>query len=85
MGVQEYIDMDHAEPIPAARLSSPVEESFYLSMHGVVKESSTTTKFHVVFDGSAHSSTGMTLFFLDPRYTPSYLLFLDVSGCIRLL
>ena len=61
MGVQEYIDMDHAEPVPAARLSAPVEESFYLPMHGVVKESSTTTKLHVVFDGSAHSSTGVSL------------------------
>ena len=53
--------MDHAEPVPPARLSAPVEESFYLPMHGVVKESSTTTKLRVVFDGSAHSSTGVSL------------------------
>ena len=61
MGVQEYIDMDYAVPVTAACLSAPVEESFYLPMHGVVKESNTTTKLHVVYDGSAHSSTGVSL------------------------
>ena len=60
-GVQEYLDMGHAEPVPATRLTALVRESFYLPMHGVVKESSGTTKLRVVFDGSAHSSTGVSL------------------------
>ena len=32
-----------------------------LPMHGVVKEASSTTKLRVVFDGSAHSSPGISL------------------------
>ena len=34
---------------------------FYLPMHGVVKESSTTTKLRVVFDTLAKSATGISL------------------------
>ena len=48
--VQEYLDMGHAEPVPATHLTALVRESFYLPMHGVVKESSSTTKLRVVFD-----------------------------------
>ena len=60
-GVQEYLDMSHAEPVPATRLTAIVRDSFYLPMHGVVKESSSTTKLCVDFDGSARSSTGVSL------------------------
>ena len=34
---------------------------YYLPHHGVVKESSSTTKLRVVFDGSAKTSTGISL------------------------
>ena len=44
--------------MPAAELNAP---HFYLPMHSVVKQSSTSTKLRVVFDGSAHTSTGASL------------------------
>ncbi len=56
--VQEYLDLGHAKlvPFPALQLSS--EESYYMPMHGVVKESSSTTKLRVVFDASAKTTSG---------------------------
>ena len=56
--VQGYLDLGHAEPVPSAQLTQP---NFYLPMHSVVKQSSTSTKLRVVFDGSAVSSTGVSL------------------------
>ena len=56
--IQGYLDAGHAEPVPAAELDAP---HFYLPMHSVVKCSSTSTKLRVVFDGSAHTSTGASL------------------------
>ena len=42
-------------------MKTPVNNSYYLPMHGVHKSSSSTTKLRVVFDGSAPSSTGVSL------------------------
>ena len=56
--VQGYLDVGHAEPVPATEMSLP---HFYLPMHSVVKQSSTSTKLRVVFDGSATSSSGVSL------------------------
>ena len=58
MGVQEYIDLIHAEVVPLCDLSKPAAKTFYLPMHGVI---STTTKLRVVFDASAKSTSGHSL------------------------
>ena len=59
--VNEYIELDHAEPVPSVEISHPKEPVFYMPIQGVVKESSTTTKMRAVFDASAKSSTGVAL------------------------
>ena len=57
--VQSYLDLGHAEPVPASDHLPPT--NFYLPMHAVFKDSSTSTKLHVVFDGSATTTTGTSL------------------------
>ena len=60
-GVVEYFSMGHASVIPEEDLKKPVAESFYLPMHGIEKDSSSTTKFRIVFDASARTSNGNSL------------------------
>ena len=50
-----------AEKVPPPDLDKPPSETFYLSMRGVFKESSTTTKLRIVFDASAKTTTGVSL------------------------
>ena len=59
--MQEYLEMDHAEVVPTADLQMPPQEVFYLPMHAVRKESSSTTKLRAVFDASAKSTSGISL------------------------
>ena len=59
--MSEYLDLGHAEVIPLTDLSKKPEHVFYLPMHAVRKDSSTTTKVRIVFDASAKSSTGVSL------------------------
>ena len=59
--LDEYLSMDHAEAVPVAELSKPHSRFFDLRMHGVSKESSSTTKLKIVFDGSANTSNGISL------------------------
>ncbi len=59
--VLEYASLGHAELVPLSELNHPTEDVYFLPMHGVFKESSTTTKLRVVFDASAASSTGHSL------------------------
>ena len=48
--VEEYLELEHAETVPVADLQRPPQEVFYMSMHAVHKEQSTTTKPRVVYD-----------------------------------
>ena len=59
--MKEYFQMEHAEPVPTADLEKSQHEVFYLPMHAVRKESSSTTKIRAVFDASAKSSSGVSL------------------------
>ena len=54
--------MDHAEPVPLADLDKPPSQVFYLPMHVIWKDSSTTTKIRAIFDSSAKLSTGVSLY-----------------------
>ena len=59
--MEEYFKMNHAELVPVADLQKPPKEIFYLPMHAVRKEHSSTTKLRVVFDASAKSANGISL------------------------
>ena len=59
--IAEYFTMGHAEPVPTVDLEKPPHSVFYLPMHAVRKQSSTTTKVRAVFDASAKMSTGVCL------------------------
>ena len=52
--------MNHAELVPVADLQKPPREIFYLPMHAVRKEHSSTTKLRIVFDASAKSASGIS-------------------------
>ena len=55
--MNEYVIMNHmAEVVPHHE-----SECFYLPHHFVLKDNSSTTKLRVVFDGSAKSSSGLSL------------------------
>ena len=42
--IEEYFDLGHAEPVPVEDMDKPPSEVFYLPMHAIYKDSSTTTK-----------------------------------------
>ena len=72
--VEEYLMLGHAELVRPEDLTKLSSQSFYLPMHGVVKESSTTTKLRAVFDASAKTSSGYSLndtLLPGPHYIPS--------------
>ena len=59
--IDKYFDSKHAEPVPQEDLEKPPHSGFYLPIHVVRKESSTTTEIRTVFDASAKTSSGLSL------------------------
>ncbi|GIY27764.1 uncharacterized protein LOC103569155 [Caerostris extrusa] len=57
--MEDYLKLGHMELIPENEIDVPVNSSFYLPHHPVPNKSG--DKFRVVFDGSAKSSTGVSL------------------------
>ncbi|XP_043262784.1 uncharacterized protein LOC122403358 [Colletes gigas] len=55
--IKDYLELGHMSEVNEASNT----DGFYLPHHAVVKSSSTTTKVRVVFDGSAKSSSGLSL------------------------
>ena len=59
--MQKFMDLGHLVLVPESEEELPDEQCFYLPHHGVLKESSTTTKLRVVFDASAKTTSGVSL------------------------
>ena len=53
--MDSYFKLDHAEVVPKEDLLKP---HYYMPVHGIVKDSSTTTRMRPVFDASATTTTG---------------------------
>lgn len=60
--INEYISLDHGRLIPLKLFNTETQSSkYFLPHHAVIRESSTTTKLRVVFDGSCKSSSKLSL------------------------
>ncbi|GJQ79779.1 hypothetical protein Trydic_g19269, partial [Trypoxylus dichotomus] len=57
--IKEYLELGHMRKAKPYNYST--EPHFYLPHHAVVKENSITTRLRVVFDGSAKTSSGVSL------------------------
>ena len=68
--VQEYFTLQHAEAVPLFDLGKPTSEVFYLPIHAVYKQSSTTTKVRAVFDASANGKSLNDLLLVGPTIHP---------------
>ena len=74
--MQEYFNLGHAEPVPPKERNNTCTDSYYLPMHVVRKEDSSTSKVRVVFDASANTTSGTSLndhFLVGPTVHPSLI------------
>ena len=59
--MSEYLELGHAKPVSSQDLLVPNSECYYMPVHSVYKETSTSTKVRAVFDASAPSATRISL------------------------
>ena len=59
--MKEYLDLGHAQKVTPSELELPNSETYYLPIHAVYKQTSSTTKLRIVFDASCSSSSGVSL------------------------
>ena len=59
--MDEYVSLGHAVAVSPPDLASSPSSYYYMPVHSVTKETSTSTKVRAVFDASAPSSTGISL------------------------
>lgn len=59
--MREYFELAHAEIVPYHDLNKSIHSVFYLPVHVIHKQSSTTAKLCAVFDASVKSSSGVSL------------------------
>ncbi|GFU96468.1 uncharacterized protein LOC103569155 [Trichonephila clavipes] len=57
--MNDYLKLGHMELIPENKIDDPASSSFYLPHHPIPNKNG--DKFRVVFDGSAKSSSGISL------------------------
>ena len=58
--LEEYVQLGHMTPLGEAKEKKKVPH-FYMPCHGVAKDTSSTTKLRVVFNGSEKGSNGISL------------------------
>jgi hypothetical protein len=56
--MREYEELGHMQPVTSQESKQP---SYFLPHHAVIKNTRTTTRTRVVFDGSAKTSNGISL------------------------
>ena len=59
--MEEYITLGHAVAVSPQDMLLPPSEHYYMPVHSVHKETSTSTKVRAVFDASAPSASGVSL------------------------
>ena len=59
--MEEYVFLGHAVAVSPPSSASPPSSYYYMPVHAVIKEASTSTKTRAVFDASALTSTGISL------------------------
>ncbi|CAG7784684.1 unnamed protein product [Allacma fusca] len=59
--MRNLIKAGHVEAVRSEKIKISESSVYYLPHHGVIKESSSTTKLRIVFDASAKSTSGQSL------------------------
>ena len=59
--LQEYIDLDHMEPVFSQENNSGKQFSYFLPHHAVIRPESKSTKVRVVFNASKKTNSGFSL------------------------